>query len=86
MSANPVPEPAGRFCARECSDAACEPIDFSALIREGDVIDLASLERRAEEIEPWTEAQRIGEGGRSASEPFVRGAIYEADQAGLIAG
>ena len=43
MSANPLPEPAGRFCAREGSDAACEPIDFSAPIREGDVIDLALL-------------------------------------------
>jgi hypothetical protein len=38
------------------------------------------------QIEPRTEALRNGEGGRSASEPFVRGAIYEADQAGLIAG
>lgn len=64
----------------------CEPIDFSALIREGDVIDLASLERRAMQIEPRTEALRNGEGRRTASEPFVRGAIYEADQAGLIAG
>lgn len=38
------------------------------------------------QIEPWTETQRIGEGRRSASEPFVRGAIYEADQAAPIAG